>query len=245
MSELVRIAMWSGPRNISTALMRAFGARTDCVVEDEPFYARYLALSGVQHPLQDKVLASQPHSASDVMQGLTRSLGPEIRVHYQKHMAHHMVGQFEIGWFVGFRHGFLVRDPAAMIASYRQKRESVCADDLGLARQRRIFEAIAERDGSAPPVVDATDVLRDPAAMLPVLCEALGVEPSATMLRWEPGLRPSDGVWAPHWYNAVAKSSGFQPYHEKRINLDPSELKVLDECRDDYGFFRRHRLTPA
>lgn len=245
MSRPARIAMWSGPRNISTAMMRAFEARGDCVVEDEPFYARYLALSGTRHPMHEEVLASQPQAASAIMLALTRDLPAGKSVHYQKHMAHHMVGEFDVRWFDGFHHCFLVRDPASMIASYRKKREAVCASDLGLARQRQIYSAVAESTGTAPPVIDAGDVLRDPRAILEPLCTKFGLSYADSMLRWEPGLRPTDGVWAPHWYNAVTKTTGFQPYKPAEVQLGDAELGVLEACLPDYQFFMERRVSPS
>lgn len=243
MSTAVRIAMWSGPRNISTAMMRAFEARGDCVVEDEPFYARYLLLSGAMHPMREQIMASQPHTAADVMRTLTRGLPDGKTVHYQKHMAHHMVGDFDVGWFEGFRHCFLVRDPAAMIASYRKKRETVVAADLGLALQRRIYTDVLASTGCAPPVIDAADVLRNPQAILIPLCAKLGLDYHDSMRQWPPGLRETDGVWAPHWYNAVTKTTGFQPYNPTDIQLGDAELRVLAECLPDYEFFMQRRIA--
>lgn len=245
MSRLDRIAMWSGPRNISTAMMRSFEARGDCVVEDEPFYARYLTLSGARHPMREQVIASQPHAAPAIMRALTRTLPDEITVHYQKHMAHHMVGDVDIGWFDGFVHCFLVRDPAAMIASYRKKRETVSAADLGLSVQRRIYTEVADASGIAPPVIDASDVLRDPRVTLGQLCTRLGLDYRESMLQWLPGLRATDGVWGPHWYNAVTKTTGFEPYKPSDVQLDGAELRVLEACLPDYEFFMQRRIVPT
>ncbi len=242
MSEPIRIAMWSGPRNISTAMMRAFDARGDCTVVDEPFYAYYLSESGSEHPMGTEVLASQPQDWQAVVAGLMQPIAAGHSIQYQKQMAHHMVGDVGDDWFTRVRHAFLVRNPAEMIASYTEKRGSVVADDLGLARQVAIYKRAAELTGMDAPVIDASDVLKDPEAMLRILCKALGVAASANMTDWQPGRRDSDGVWASHWYNAVEASTGFAPYKEKHVCLSPEQESVLEQCREDYDFFFSRRL---
>lgn len=242
MTEPVRIAMWSGPRNISTAMMRAFDARGDCAVVDEPFYAYYLATSGVVHPMNDEILASQPRSAAGVIEQLFQPLAAGHTLQYQKQMAHHMVGDYDDAWFSQVRHAFLVRDPAAMIASYAQKRGSVSAEDLGLARQVSLYQRVQELKGQAPPVIDSRDVLENPAEMLRLLCDTLGVDSSLPMCNWRQGRRDTDGIWASHWYNAVEASSGFAPYKETTPVLDSVQKTVLAECEADYQFFYQRRL---
>ncbi|MEL7536363.1 MAG: HAD family hydrolase [Pseudomonadota bacterium] len=242
MSQPTQIAMWSGPRNISTAMMRSFEARGDCEVVDEPFYAAYLAASGAEHPLRDAVLASQATEPAAVVDGLGRPLADGRTLQYQKQMAHHMVFAIDEAWLGTVRHAFLVRDPAAMIASYLTMRTSVVADDLGLARQREIYESVVARTGQTPPVVDAADVLRDPPAVLAELCTSLDVAYSPAMQAWPPGRRPSDGVWAPHWYAAVERSTGFAPYVEREAKLPPAALRVLADCEPDYRFFFDRRI---
>ncbi len=242
MTDAVRIAMWSGPRNISTAMMRAFDARGDCAVVDEPFYAYYLASSGVVHPMNDEILASQPQTSHGVVEQLFAPLNEMFTLQYQKQMAHHMVGDYDDAWFCQVRHAFLVRDPAAMIASYTQKRGSVRAEDLGLARQVKLYKRVCELTGQKPPVIDSKDVLENPAAMLRLLCEQLGVEANLPMCNWPKGRRDTDGVWASHWYNAVEASTGFAPYKASNPDLDSSQKLVLAECEPDYEFFHQRRL---
>ena len=133
----IRIAMWSGPRNISTAMMRSFGARPDCAVVDEPFYAAYLAGTGLDHPMRDAVLAAQPQDWRAVVAALETLEAPVI---YEKQMAHHMLPGFGLDWTVERRNGFLIRDPAQVLASYAAKRAEVTLDDIGAVRQRELFE---------------------------------------------------------------------------------------------------------
>ena len=163
MSDIVRIAMWSGPRNISTAMMRSFGARPDTLVVDEPFYAAYLAETGLSHPLRDAVLASQPNDWRKVIDELFAPLPGGKRIHYQKHMTHHMLPSIDRQWLARCRNAFLIRDPAAVLASYVQKRDEVTLADIGIIQQYELFEQEADRLGVVPPVIESSDVLSDPA----------------------------------------------------------------------------------
>lgn len=211
MSTPIRICMWSGPRNISTAMMRSFGNRSDCAVSDEPFYAAYLAETGLDHPMRDEVLASQPTDWRAVAAALAGPAPGGAKVWYQKHMTHHMLDGFGLDWADGAVNAFLIRDPARVLASYVVKRGEVTLADIGVERQRELFEREADRLGAPPPVVEGRDVLADPAATLGRLCAALGVAFDPAMLAWPAGPRDSDGVWAPAWYDAVERSTGFGP----------------------------------
>jgi len=205
----IRISMWSGPRNISTAMMRSFENRPDTAVIDEPFYAAYLAATGADHPLRDAVLASQPTRWQAVVDTLLGPVPDGRAVFYQKHMTHHMLPGFGRDWISTCRNAFLIRHPAAVLLSYRARRGEVSLADIGIIQQAEIFDAICQHDGAAPPVVDAADILADPAGTLATLCTALGIAFSPAMLRWPAGPRATDGVWAPAWYASVARSTGF------------------------------------
>jgi len=206
----VRIAMWSGPRNISTAMMRSFGNRPDCAVIDEPFYAAYLAATGLDHPMRADVLAAQPHDPDQVATTLVGDAPGGAAVFYQKHMTHHMLQHFDLGWMAQCRNVFLIRHPARVVASYRRKRTAPTLADIGFARQADLFARECDRLGAPPPVIDADDVLENPRALLEILCDVLQIPFSERMLTWPPGRRDTDGVWAPHWYEAVERSTGFQ-----------------------------------
>lgn len=238
----IRIAMWSGPRNLSTALMRSFGSRADTVVSDEPFYGAYLKATGDPQPMAGDVIASMDcdwDSVADTMKGPNPG---GAGVWYQKHMAHHMVGPIGVDDLGGLTHAFLIRDPERVIASYSAKREAVRPEHLGTARQVAYFEREADRLGHAPPVVDSADILRDPAGTLRLLCGALGIEWDPAMLGWSPGLRASDGIWARHWYDAVAASTGFAAPDQRPIDLTAQEQAVADACRADYETLACHAL---
>lgn len=205
----MRIVMWSGPRNLSTAMMRSFGSRADTEVVDEPFYAAFLAATGLKHPMRDEIVAQGETDWARVAETLSRE--PEGRpVRYEKHMTQHMLPGVGLDWMDGARIAFLIRAPEEVAASYFAKRETCGPEDIGLERQWQLYEHCATRYGP-PPVVDATDIRRAPEAVLRKLCDALGLGFDAAMLRWEPGRRETDGIWAPHWYGAVERSTGFEP----------------------------------
>jgi len=239
----LRIAMWSGPRNISTAMMRSFSSRPDCFVSDEPFYGAFLKESGADHPMKEAVIASMEtdwHRIADAMAGATPDGSP---VWYQKHMSHHMVGPVRPDDIRGVTHAFLIRDPALMVASYARKREEVRPEDLGLGLQRQFFDRQADRIGRAPPVVDGADVLADPRGLLSALCVALGIEFAEQMLSWSAGRHPQDGVWADHWYGRVQSSTGFEVDEDGECPpLDAHLQAVADACREDYSAMAQFRL---
>ncbi len=244
MSDAIRICMWSGPRNISTAMMRAFENRADTAVADEPFYAAYLARTGLDHPMRDEVLASQPTAWSAVADQLTGPVPGDRAIFYQKHMTHHMLPDFGLDWSGGARHAFLIRDPARVLASYTVKRGEVTLADIGVERQRALFEREADRQGKAPPVIEGRDILGDPAGKLASLCAALGIPFDDAMLAWPAGRRDSDGVWAPAWYDAVERSTGFGPPPDESAvpPLNDELRRIADAARPHYERLAAHRL---
>src|SRR5688500_4106905 len=234
--------MWSGPRNLSTAMMRSFGSRSDTLVSDEPFYGCFLMDSGADHPMRDEVIAAMDSDWRSVMATLSGPPPAGELVWYQKHMWHHMVGPIGYQDFAGFTHAFLIREPERMIASYLRKRESAAFEDFGLERQAEFFEREADRLGHAPPAIDANDVLADPAGVLSKLCEALAIPWDAAMLAWEPGRRDTDGPWAPHWYAAVEASTRFGPPEIDPVELPDEAQRVADRCRPYYERLAAHRI---
>ena len=240
----VRIAMWSGPRNISTAMMRSFENRPDCAVVDEPFYAAYLAETGLEHPMRDEVLVSQARDWRTVAKGLAED--EPAPVFYQKHMTHHMLPEFGLDWMGACRNAFLIRDPAAVLASYVQKRAEVTLEDIGVVRQHELFEREADRLGNAPPVVEGADVLADPRGTFGALCAALEIPFRDEMLSWPAGPRDSDGVWAPAWYEAVERSTGFAaPERKTAAPLTDDLRRIADQARPHYEALARWKLAAA
>lgn len=237
--------MWSGPRNLSTAMMRSFGNRADCHAMDEPFYAAYLARTGIDHPMRDAILT---HGECDADAVIRQCLAPPPdgrSLVYQKHMTHHMIEGFDLSWIAKVSNAFLIRDPALVLASYEAKREQVAAGDLGYRRQREIFDLARENTGKVPPVIDASDIRARPREMLGLLCEALGIAFDEAMLSWQPGPRPEDGIWGRHWYDAVWKSTGFAPPEAAKTPSLPPHLEAIrEELEPDHAYLAAFRLQP-
>jgi hypothetical protein len=241
----LHIAMWSGPRNLSTAMMRSFESRADTFVSDEPFYGCFLKASGAGHPMREEVIAAMDCDWVSVMASLHGDPPGSSPIWYQKHMWHHMTGPIGYDDFEGFTHAFLIREPERMIASYLRKRETAAFEDFGLEQQAEFFEREADRLGRAPPVIDARDVLANPQSVLSKLCEALGIPWDKSMLVWEAGPRPTDGPWAPHWYASVEASSGFGPPETDDINLPDEARSLAARCRPFYERLAAHRIRPG
>ena len=201
--------MWSGPRNLSTALMYSFASRNDCAIWDEPYYAAYLQESGAVHPMQNEVMSAWIQDPKLVE---ARCLGDTPKgkaVFYQKHMTHHMLPTFSRHWIGECTNVFLIRHPARVIASYSKKRENPRLDDMGFRQQLELFDLVTQLQGKPPVVVDSYSIRKDPAPMLEKLCKAIGLDYQPAMLSWPKGGHKDDGPWAPHWYNAVWDSAGF------------------------------------
>jgi len=239
-----RIAMWSGPRNISTALMRSFEARGDCDVVDEPFYGCFLKTTNLDHPMREETIASMACDWRDVVPALTNATPTGRPVFYQKHMAHHMLPAFGLDWTAHVRNAFLIRDPALVLASYTEKRAEVTLADIGYPRLGELFQREADHLGRAPPVIEGIDVLRDPAATLSKLCKALGIAWTPNMLSWPAGRRETDGAWAPAWYDAVERSTGFGPPPPRRhIELSAHLQRLADAASPHYEALAKWKLT--
>ncbi|WP_291237836.1 HAD family hydrolase [Gemmobacter sp.] len=234
----MKIAMWSGPRNLSTAMMYSFAARGDCAVTDEPFYAAYLSATGVEHPMGAEIVAA---GQTDAAQVAAQCLGPNPDGRpfwYQKHMTLHMIPGFDRGFLRGLTNVFLIRHPARVVASYSKKRESPNLADIGFVQQAELFDQVAQMTGSAPPVVDSADIRATPRETLGKLCLALNIPFTDNMLRWPAGAKPYDGVWAPHWYNAVHGSTGFDEPEGPLPDLPPAYQALVDQALPFYERLR-------
>ena len=236
----MKLAMWSGPRNISTAMMRSWENRSDTVVVDEPLYGPYLHHTEKQHPGYADVIASQGQEWQPIIDQLTGPLPAGCDIYYQKHMTHHILDDMNIEWLLELTNVFLIRDPKEVIASYVKKNPEVSPADLGFPQQQRLFEFIIKETGVVPPVIDSREVLLNPKQQLSLLCEQLGIPFDKNMLSWPPGYRNSDGVWAPHWYNRVIESTGFAPYKPKQNQLSGQQQNIVDACEPHYAFLKAH-----
>ena len=243
MAAPLRIAMWSGPRNLSTALLRSFGSRADTVVCDEPLYAHYLQRTGAPHPGLEEVVAQHECDWRTVARWLTGPLPAGRSVFYQKHMAHHLLPEIERDWLDGLVHAFLIREPRAMLASLCEVLPRPDLTDTGLPQQVELFERLSDQLGHAPPVVDSRDLTADPAGVLRALCEQLGVPYDDSMLAWETGPRDTDGCWGMHWYASVWASTGFSSEPPKRKPLPASLRPLAEACDPLYQTLHAHRIT--
>jgi len=241
-TPLVRIAMWSGPRNISTAMMRAWGNRADTAVIDEPFYAYYLENTGKKHPGAAEVVTQGEIDWRKIVNQLTAAAPSGKHIFFQKQMTHHLLPEINRDWLVDLTNCFLIRDPREVILSYIKKNPEPELEDLGFVQQCEIFNFVRAKTKSAPPVVDARDVLQDPERILRLLCEAIGVPFDKAMLSWPPGLRETDGIWAKYWYDAVARSTSFQPYQPREGAVPDGLKEIYNECRECYERLYQYRL---
>jgi len=239
----LRLAMWSGPRNISTAMMRAFENRPDCTVSDEPLYAAWLEMTGEDHPMREEVIAAMETDWRKVTEALTGPVPGSRPVWYQKHMTHHLLPEMmQRDWLSKLVHVFLIRDPAAVVASYLNKRETVSAEDIGVPQQWALYRFVTEDLGQHPPVIDSGEFLADPEGHLRALCDRLGIDFTPEMLAWPSGPRDTDGPWAPHWYQRVWESTGFGPPPAQAPELTGRARDVASCCSATYRQLRERRI---
>ena len=238
----LRIGMWSGPRNISTAMMRAWENRGDCTVSDEPLYAAYLATTGIDHPMRDEVIAAGDADWRSVVRSLTGPAPNGEPVWYQKHMTHHLLPGMDREWIEQLANVLLIRDPREVVASYLKARTTVTPDEIGLPQQVELHEQLCAA-GMPPPIIDAADFLRAPEDHLRALCDLFRIDFTDRMLHWPVGARDSDGAWAPHWYEHVWQSTGFEQAPASRaIDLSPAGAKVAEACMPHYRRLHGQRL---
>jgi hypothetical protein len=240
MSEKVPIAMWSGPRNISTAMMRSFGNRTDTAVWDEPLYAYYLDRTGLDHPMREAVITAGETDANTVIENCL-AVPDGVTYWFQKHMTMHLLPDVPVDWVERTKSFFLIRRPEAVLASYHDRRANPTIEDVGFRRQAELFDMVTEKTGRRPPVIDSDAVLAAPETVLRRLCDALDMPFDDAMLSWPPGGRPDDGVWAAHWYGSVETSTGFAKPREPRPL--PDHLRPLArECDRYYDRLCAHAI---
>ncbi len=236
--------MWSGPRNISTALMRAWENRDDCVVWDEPLYGYYLDKTGIPHPGAAEVIDAQGTDAQAIIARCIGEIPDGKSIFYQKHMTLHLLPELERGWLESLSNCFLIREPEAVIASYGAVRSDLTLDDIGFVQQANLFDQVRDMSGEIPLVIDSREFLIDPETMLRAICARLGIEFVSQMLSWPAGRRDSDGVWGKYWYDSVWKSTGFAPWHEKNYRLGATDQAIAEQARPYYEKLYRYRLQP-
>lgn len=232
----MRIAMWSGPRNLSTAMMYSFGNRADFAAWDEPFYAPYLDQTGLDHPMRDEIIATHESDPELVAVRCLSSI-PNNKPHfYMKHMPHHMIPGMPRAWVKECVNIHLIRHPARVIASYGNKRDTITAEDIGFQQQFALYQEIGGT------VIDSADIRDDPEEMLNILCDVIGLEFDPAMLSWPTGPKPFDGIWASHWYDAVHKSSGFAGPEGPLPDLDPAYLPLIETALPAYDAMSKDKI---
>ena len=234
----MRIVMWSGPRNLSTAMMYAFGARGDCAVWDEPFYAAYLKMTGLAHPMADQIIAAHDNDPARVGSACSGPVPGDKRHFYMKHMAQHMIDGMPLDWARGAVHVHLIRHPARVIASYAAKREAPNLEDIGFIQQQTLFEQLGG------VVIDSHDIRKNPEAMLRALCAGIGLDWTPDMLHWPAGGHADDGTWAAHWYGAVHQSTGFAGAEGALPGLSDRYRALCDAALPAYRAMQAHALKP-
>lgn len=237
----LRVNSWSGPRNISTALMRSFSQRRDTHVIDEPLYGHYLKLTDTAHPGHQELLAELETDAATAIRDVI--LGPSERpVLFLKQMVHHLTPDVDLGFLSKCVNVLLIRDPGEVIASLVHQLPDPTLRDVGLERQVELWAEL-QRLGQDPPVLDARLLLLDPEGVLATLCERIDISWDPAMLSWPAGVRPEDGPWGTYWYANVWRSTGFAPYEAKQVDVPDHCRDLLAECRKYYEQLLEHAIT--
>jgi len=230
--QTTRICLWSGPRNVSTALMYSFAQRSDCRVFDEPLYAHYLRHTDADeyHPGAEDILATMENDGEKVVEMM---MGPhEKPVVFFKHMTHHLF-ELKLDFLKDCIHVILTRDPREMLVSFDKVIPNPTMQDVGYEAHLMLMDQL-ERIGEKAIVIDSKDILVDPRKALSRLCREIGIPFEKSMLSWEAGARPEDGCWAKYWYANVHKSTGFQPYIRKEVEFPDRLGPLLEKCNVIY-----------
>ena len=244
MMDSVHVAMWSGPRNISSAMMRSFENRPDTTVTDEPFYAHYLFKTRIKHPLRKKIIRNSECNFDNIVTYLTGSIPDKKKIWYQKHMAHHNLPDMDIHWTKKVINCFLIRHPKEVILSYEKRFPIESIDQLGYKQLCILFEFLKKETGKSPPVLDSRDILNHPREILNKFCDKIGISFMDQMLSWPSGRRKSDGMWGQYWYKNVEDSTGFQKYQEKNKILPDKLLSIFKESLSYFDKLYLHRIRP-
>ena len=230
----MRIACWSGPRNISTALMRSWSSREDSFVSDEPFYAYYLKERQLKHPMYREIIDCYPDKYNDVVRGLTSEIPNGKKIWYQKHMAHHLIDLSNIDWIKNFENCILIRHPKDVINSYVKKNTLNNIDELGYPQQYKIIKYL-DSIGKKFIIIDSNILLNNPEKILSQWCNSIDLEFDISMLQWEKGNHPQDGIWWKHWYDNVITTTHFQKFSKNQNELDQKYQSIYDEALDYYN----------
>jgi len=229
----MKIVCWSGPRNISTALMRSWSSRNDTFVSDEPFYAYYLKETRLNHPMAEEIIDYYPNTYNQIVKSLNEKIPESKKIWYQKHMAHHLIHFKNIDWIKNFHNCFLIRHPKDVITSYINKNQLNHIDELGYSQQWKLIEYLKDNKKDII-VIDSTILLENPKKILNEWCKNLNIEFHETMLSWEKGHYSTDGIWWKHWYNNVINTTQFELLDKKSNTIPNRYQDIYDEALDYY-----------
>jgi len=232
-----RVACWSGPRNVSTALMRSWSSRNDTFVSDEPLYAYYLKKTKLKHPMYSEIINYYPNNLDDIIFKLTTENIHGKKIWYQKHMAHHLIDLNKIDWIRNFHNCFLIRDPLEVIHSYSEKHNLKKIEDLGYLQQYEIIKFL-EKSNISFSVIDSSDLLTNPENVLSSWCKKININFDILMLSWEKGNHKEDGIWWKHWYDNVINTTGFQKYQKKDISIENKFDSIYNESMKYYNYIK-------
>ena len=232
--------MWSGPRNISTAMMRSFSSRSDTYVSDEPFYANYLMRTGIDHPGREEIIESYDTDYDSVISDLQNDIPDNKSIWYQKHMAQHIDPTDNLNWTNNFLNCLLIRNPNEVIPSFLQKSSITDLDELGYSQQLKLLKYHDYKI----PTVDAKDILLNPKSMLTKICSFFKIEFEKEMLFWNQGSHPQDGIWGKYWYDRLWESTTFSTYKENTSFVDDQYKDLLEKCTIIYNELYKYRIRP-
>ena len=231
------IACWSGPRNISTALMRSWSSRKDTFVTDEPFYAHYLKKTQKNHPMKEQIINHYSSNYKEVVHYLTHKVPNQKSIWYQKHMAHHLIDLSEIKWIKKCQNCILLRHPKEVISSYIVKNNLQKVEELGYPQQYEIAKFL-KKSNKRFTVIDSEDLLKNPSKVLSDWCKSINIDFDKSMLQWEKGHHQNDGIWWKHWYDNVINTTGFQKYYKKDINIENQYDSIYNESMEYYNYLK-------
>ena len=234
------IFMWSGPRNLSTALMRSFENRKDTYVLDEPFYAYYLKKTGLNHPMKKEIINHYPVSQKKIIKLITSKPENE-KIFYQKHMTQHIIKNTNLDWIRNGYNCFLISHPAKVINSYIKKNSLRNIDDIGFKKQFKIFNKVKKNNLNFI-VINADNILINPNKTIKKLCKLLKIKFSKKMLSWPKGKRSSDGIWSKVWYKNVELSNTFSKYRKEKINVPKKYKKIYEESLKYYNQMNEYSI---
>jgi len=237
----MNIYMWSGPRNVSTALMRSFENRDDTFVWDEPLYSYYLKETGKTHPIGKEIINTYSFDLNEIIKNISKDYGTK-KIHYQKHMAHHILEKTPIDWIKFGINCFLIRHPKEVISSYIKKNKLIESFDIGFPNQFRIFKRVIDLNQNLI-VINAKDLLNNPTNILQKLCNKLNISYDNKMLNWPKGPRDSDGIWSKFWYGSVNQSSGFEIHKNQEFKIPSKYTDIYKECLEIYSELNSYSLN--